>query len=121
MKGKIIYLVMAVVLIFSLSSCITTPEGEQTGETRYLTASRWFNDNYKQYLDMYDSMCCETKAKWKAEIDPLFKTASDALDAWGAVIGTGDADNAEDTYMALKSQLLLKLIEIGIIEIEENK
>lgn len=121
MKRKIMAVFAAIAIIAFIGGCATTQTGEQTMETRRLTALKWFNDNYEQYLDAYDIASPVVQEEWKEKIDPIFETMSGIFDAWKIAMDSGnveEAENAEDAYLALKTKLLSMLIERDIINVE---
>lgn len=86
-------------------------------EHTYLKALKHFNNTIETYEQHYQLQTSETKAKWKERIDPLIKTANDALDIWRTMIGD---TQAEMNYQMVFSQLVQALFSIGVIEVEEK-
>lgn len=79
----------------------------------YMAARKEFALTLKQYNDYYDRASPETQAKWKSEIDPMFKKVNTALDAWKLAIDNNwQPDSQEQKYLDLKSDLLLLLVDV---------
>jgi len=109
---KVLIAIFAMVLVLS---CAMTPKQKQ------LMTFETFNSVYKQYLDAYDRQDDATKAKWKAEIDPYWKDASAAVDAYMAFSDptTTDAQAKLAIYNAAKKEALRLLLTYGV-EIKEE-
>jgi len=122
MLKKSYFFIFALLFIFTgLSSCISLRAAfhkDLTMEQRYYLANKDFNDNLQDYLAIYRMADSETKEKWKAEIDPIFKRGKQALDVWGLGIGTTNAIEAEGIWMSIKNNLLAALFEYGVLMIE---
>lgn len=56
--------------------------GTLTVKQRQLSTLDNFNFAYSQYLNLYDKQTPAVKAEWKANIDPYWKEASKAIDAY---------------------------------------
>jgi len=91
---------------------------ELTNKKAYTVARKEFALTLKKYNDYYDKADAETQAKWKEEVDPLFKTADKALDGWQLAIDNNwDAAGNESKYLEMKSELLIMLVGVfGITE-----
>lgn len=92
---------------------------ELTPAARYYDALKTFNSNVETYLQVYDLSNAETKAKWKATIDPVIKTADSALKSWKAQLNAPDALSKEEAWKEARKQMIQMLITSGIIKIQE--
>ena len=115
-KSKFKMVVVAIVAIFAIAACAGMPV---TMKGKYALALEEFTAIVTSYNVQYAAQTPETKANWKANIDPIFQKASLALDAWGAVIGTGAEVDKQAAYTQAFSQLKTLLITLKIIEIKE--
>lgn len=122
MRLKFSFSILSIfIMVFFLSSCISLRAAFQsnlTMEQRFVIAYKDLNDNLEDYLAMYKIAPDETKEKWKKNIDPVFKEAKQALDAWETALGTAEVGNEEQAWIALKDQLLAALFQYGIIQME---
>lgn len=107
--------VMVVLCVFLVTACASTPKQKQ------LLTIETFNGIYKQYLDEYDRQTPEVKAEWKKDIDPYWKEASKAMDAYLAFTdpSSTDAQKQVTLYNAAKNQALKLLLKYGV-EIKEE-
>jgi len=104
-----------VLLLFIVFACGTTPKQKQ------LMAIDTFNSMYKQYLDNYDRQSPEMQAQLKEVVDPLWKTASDAIKVYAKIQDPTSPTAVEQASIyttALNSALSL-LVQYGI-EIKEE-
>ena len=108
--------IMAVVAVFILVACAGVPV---TQKGKYALALEEFTAVVTSYNSQYAVQSDVTKANWKSTIDPIFIKANLALDAWGAVIGTGAEVDKQAAYTQAFSQLKALLITFKIIEIKE--
>ena len=113
MKRKAISMVLAVMF---LSSCAGMSSAPVTPQSKYYAALKFFNDTVEQYQAYYMAASPETKAKWKAEINPIIKQASAALDLWADAIGTYGAEASETKWLTMKTNLIAALIHYGMIK-----
>ena len=104
------------VALLLLVACATTPKQKQ------LLTLETFNSVYEQYLDIYDTQTDATKAEWKVKVDPYWKNASAAIDAYMAIAdpSSTDAQKKLAIYTAAKNQALKLLMTYGV-EIKEDK
>ena len=107
--------VLALVLAFFIVSCAATPKQKQ-----FMTLDT-FNSMYKEYLDIYDTQPPSIQAEWKAKVDPYWKEASLAMNAYMAIT---DPDSTEGQrklaiYKAVRNQALNLLLTYGV-EIREE-
>lgn len=120
MKRKIGILAVIMVAVLCVAACATinalVTEKELTPEARYYDALVSFNDNVERYLAVYDLAKPETKAKWKAQIDPLIRAASSALDTWK---GSLEAPDQEQLFKDAFRALVTALVTSGIVKVEE--
>lgn len=117
---KRICIVFPLLIIFlAMAGCGLIPiAGEEDPpelirDKEYMTARKEFALTLQMYNDYYARADDATKAKWKKNIDPLFKKADKALDSWKMAIDQGfTPDSQEQLYLTLKSDLLLALVEV---------
>ena len=112
LSSKIVLLVICFILMLG---CATTPKQKQ------LLTIDSFNDIYKQYLDAYDLQPPTVKAKWKEDIDPLFKTASDAIKAYAKISDPTSLEAKDKSAIYVKAINTAKtlLITYGVTIKEE--
>lgn len=72
-------MIFAMLLAIIALSCATTPKQKQ------LMTIDSFNSVYERYLNTYDQQNPVVQAEWKEKVDPLFKTASDAVKAYAKI------------------------------------
>ena len=110
-------LLMIAVMILAIVafSCATTPKQKQ------LMSIETFNGLYKQYLDEYDRQPLDIQAKWKADIDPLWATASDAIKSYAKIKDPTSLTAVEksEAYTTALNQALKILLTYGV-EIKEE-
>ena len=96
-------------------SCATTPKQKQ------LMAIDTFNSMYKQYLDQYDRQSDEMKTQLKETVDPLWKSASDAIKVYAKIKDPTSITAVEQAsiYTTALNNALQILIQYGI-EIKEE-
>jgi len=109
-------LVIVGLMLGIFMACAMTPMQKQ------LMTLDTFNGIYRQYLDEYDRQPASVKENWKEQIDPYWKEASLAMNAYMAV---SDPDSTEAQkklaiYSAAKNQALKLLLKYGV-EIKEDK
>lgn len=82
-------------------------------EKAYMAARKEFALTLQKYNDYYATADEETKAKWKKDIDPVFRQVDKALDGWKLAIDN-DWDPAvqEQTFLKLKSDLIILLVDV---------
>ncbi len=106
--------VLVLVCLF-LVSCSSTPKQKQ------LLTVETFNSVFKQYLDAYDRQPDSVKAKWKEDIDPHWKTASEAVGIYADMADptTIEAKDKLAIYEAAKTTAIKLLLTYGV-EIKEE-
>jgi Tfp pilus assembly protein FimT len=116
---KLSILILAVMMLLSCAQVKAWVQGtELTPAARYYDALVTFNRNVAQYLEVYKLSDKATQDKWKTQIDPAIKLASNALDSWKASLNTPTAPGKEQVWQDASKQLLAMLIAGGIIKIE---
>lgn len=106
-------------LVLALCTCAcATWNANLTGEAKYYTALKWYNDNLTQYVDFYDMASPAVQTQLRATVKPVFKSAGTALDAWKLAIGTNDAQSKQDAWLKLKSNLITALVTNGFVVVE---
>jgi len=90
-------------------------------EPRYYDALVTFNRNVEQYNAVYKLSDAATQAKWKANIDPIIRAASTALDSWKLSLNAPDAASKEAVWQDASKNLLAMLVASGIIKVEGGK
>lgn len=122
MKTKFGLILMMLVALVTMTSCATinalVSGTELTPAARYYDALKTFNSNVEQYNAIYKLSDAATQAQWKAQIDPLIRSASTALDAWKTALNTPTAASKEEAWKAVKAQLIPLLISSGIVKVE---
>ena len=103
-------LILMVLALLMIAACATTPKG------KYAQALDNFDaimDSYRYYFSMADP---STQAKWNAEITPVLRQVSIALDQWKLA----QYDIAkEQAYVNLYRQAVSLLIKYGIVEVQQ--
>jgi hypothetical protein len=94
------------VFFLVVSMCLAASCASQ--KAAYVTASTEFNLVLESYLDMYDQQDEATQAYWKKEIDPKFRIADAALDAWAVSLKLGNFDDLSKRreFKKAKNELL---------------
>jgi len=115
-KSKFKMAVVAIVAIFAIAACAGIPA---TQKGKYAVSLSEFVQIVQSYNIQYKLQTPETQLKWKTTIDPVLIKVNMALDAWGAVIGTGVEVDKQVAYTRAFSQLKTLLITLKIIEIKE--
>jgi len=113
-------LVLFLVMMFT-TSCVSLRaafNSELTPKQRLTIAYKDYNDNLQDYLAMYRAASVETQARWKKNIDPRFKQAKAALDAWDVALGSPGEEGKEADWINFKDQLMVALFQYGIIKLE---
>ena len=100
MDRKNLRFLIALLLIFfvaGISGCANVELNKMTRDEIYRTALvsydkalKWYTKSAKTYETHYQAAPLATRADWKERIDPIFKDAKKALDAWWKVLSTGD-------------------------------
>jgi hypothetical protein len=116
-KRKWIAFVVLTICLLVVGGC--TINQNLTPSARYYAALKFFNDTVEQYSLQLTYQTPQTQAVWRGKINPLIRLSSEALDAWGASIGTPEAGTAEATWLSLKTKLRQVLVSEGIIKIKE--
>jgi hypothetical protein len=120
--GLIFTILMAFVMIASCAQIKALfDKTELTPAARYYDALKTFNSNVEQYNAIYKLSDATTQAKWKAEVDPLIKIASGALDSWKLSLNSTSAVEKEAVWNSAKTNLLAVLVASGIIKVEGGK
>ncbi len=82
-----------------------------------MVALKEFTQTLTSYNDFYASASVETKAEWKENIDPWFRTTNKALIAWKVAIDDNLNPQAEEqAFLEVKRELLILLLGIGMEE-----
>ena len=107
-------LVIAVVLAFVIG-CASTPKQKS------LLTIETFNGIYKQYLDEYDRQSDDVQKKWKEQIDPYWKEASQAIGAYLKITdpNSSEAQKKIALYNVARNHAVRLLLTYGI-EIKEE-
>lgn len=115
LRHSIIETLALVLALFIVFACATTPKQKQ------LMTIETFNSMYKQYLDEYDKQTPEVQAKLKANVDPLWATASDAIKVYAKIKDPTSITAVEKSniYTTALNDALKLLITYGI-EIKEE-
>lgn len=122
MLFMVVVLVSLLVLPVLFISCATLggPDDspELAAKKAYMAARKEFALTLQKYNTYYKAASDSTKAKWKEDIDPLFKAADKGLDGWKLAIDLDmDPASQEEAYLRLKSELLIMLVDVfGIKE-----
>jgi len=124
MKRKLAFTATILALVATMFVACATfnamiTKQELTPAARYYDALKTFNSNLETYLQVYDLSNAETKAKWKATIDPVIKTADFALNSWKAQLNAPSMLDKEEAWKEAKKQMINALITSGIIKIQE--
>ena len=118
---KILTPILILFFILPLISCpgmqigggTDTPEQKQA--KAYLAARKEFALTLQKYNDYYAQESEENKAKWKENIDPMFRQVDKALDAWKLSIDNNwDPAVQEQTFLRLKSDLIILLVDVFV-------
>ena len=115
-RSKFKSVIMAVIAIFVLTACAGMPI---TQKGKFIYAVEEYTALLSSYNAQFKMQTPEIKAKWKTDFDPVFLQVNQALNAWGAVLGTADAKTNQALYTAAFSQLKNLLLITGIIEIKQ--
>ena len=107
----------SVCLAFFVLAIVACAGWKVSPEHTYLKALKHFNNTVEIYEKNYQAQTPETQEKWKERIDPLIKTASEALDIWHSAIGSSQA---QLDYQKALSTLIQAMFDIGIVEVKEN-
>jgi len=112
-------------VILAVAACATintlVTKQELTPAARYYDALVTFNRNVEQYNAVYKLSDAATQAKWKANIDPIIRAASAALDSWKLSLNAPDAASKEAVWQEASKNLLAMLVSSGIIKVEGGK
>ncbi len=117
MLFMVVVLVTMLVMPLLFISCASlggpTDSPELVAKKSYMAARKEFALTLQKYNTYYDAASDSTKAKWKENIDPLFKAADKGLDGWKLAIDMDmDPASQEQAYLRLKSELLIMLVEV---------
>ena len=114
-----IVLVALVALCILISGCALSKalqgDKEMKPKEVYHEALKWYNFNLEQYLDYYDAAPESIQMKWKTNIDPWFKKADKALEAWKSVLDAPGEQEKIEVWISIKNELVMLLISQGII------
>ena len=95
-KSKVLMVCLTLFLVFGSTAAIhkpATPEdAHKMALMDYSDALQWYTRQARIYEIHYQAATPEIQAKWKAEIDPVFYDAKDALDVWGRAVKSGTLD-----------------------------
>jgi hypothetical protein len=114
-KSRIIVLCL---MCACLMACASLTGQTLTPQARYYDALKTFNVNTTAYLEIYKLSDAATQAKYKAQIDPVVKAASLALDVWKASLNAPDAATKEQLWNDTSKQLIALMIASGIIKVQ---
>jgi len=108
-RNKIIVILCALFLVIGCSN-LTTNVKEDPYKVAYYSYSQmlqWYTQSAETYNVHYQVADAETKVKWKADIDPIFKKIKMALDTWKVTLSDGGmGDDSFEQIKHLKSALL---------------
>ena len=111
-KSKLIIVMVALIFLISCAGMTALQKHTMTMGTH--------NRIVGDYLALYDRQMPETKAKWKADIDPIVQQLDDAMTVWdNSFTNQGDPEVKRQLYMAVKRQLFKLFFKYGV-EIEEE-
>ena len=117
MKTKISVLVIGLLLLVACAPQLS--ELPPSPEKTYAQALTAYNDAVYAYITALALQTPEVKAQWKQDINPMLDAADVALDAWWAVVGTDQEDDAQFNYLKIWRELFPLLFQLGIIEVGE--
>lgn len=78
-------------LLFAIIVCLILGQGCANSKAAWVSANEGFNVTLEHFIKAAREQDTETRAEWKALMQPKFKAADAALDAWGAAIRAGEA------------------------------
>lgn len=117
-------MLVVLILLAFIVGCATInaiiEKKELTPPAKYYDALKTFNSNVERYLEVFKLSDAATQAKWKAQIDPLIKIASTALDSWKAALNSPTAAGKEEAWNKAKTNFISILLSSGIITIEQG-
>lgn len=113
---RLIGLVSAIVFIFSIAGCGIT---QQTIKEDPFTANmyaydqalNWYVDAAETYDIHYQAADTATQAKWKKNINPVFKQIKTALDEWKTTLDKGEVG---ESYVETVNRLKTSIITYGL-------
>ena len=95
-------------LMLLLAGCVGVQPANQY--QTYVTIDKEFTTLAEQYQIWYTAADAATQARWKQNIDPLFKRADEVLDAYQTILLAGsDPANQIAELRKLKTQILTQL------------
>jgi len=113
LKRNIRYIFVLLAIAFLVSACANMraaikQDPQQAAYYAYDQALQWYTQSAETY-DMHYQLADEaTKAKWKAEIDPIFKDMKKILDNWQTSLSVGYWDSPDvQNFKTLKTKILL--------------
>jgi hypothetical protein len=81
---------------------------EQAAYYAYDKALQWYTQSAETYEMHYQLADAQTKAKWKSEIDPIFKDMKKVLDNWKTSLSVGFFNSTNDQdFKTLKTRIIL--------------
>lgn len=120
-KPWLVAIVVLAMIMSSLSftgcSLLPTKSQEDTKQA-YTVAIVAFADLSEDYANAYDLADPATQAKWKAEVDPRVLQAREALRLWKRSMDAGGGEEAKEAYDAILTDLVMLLVEVGVVQIE---
>ena len=118
---RVFYIIAIVTMLMGIavfaSGCPSSTIDMTRPDDRFMVAQDGFNAALSSYNYQLRSADEATKAKWKEEIWPHFKTANEALTAWDDARGDADKERA---YINLQRTLFDILEREAIIKVEEE-
>lgn len=127
MKRKLLVIVCAFLFI-GIFGCVSTPDTPQTMEERqskaldaYLVARAQLNDFMQSYSTYKFALSPEQQLEIGEKVVPKFERADDILDTWQSVVLSGGLGYGnEQIWLQMKKDLVLLLVEVGVIKLEEK-
>lgn len=125
-QNKVILLVL--LLAFGIMACA----GPQTNVKKvdplvasavaYGQALQEYVNAGATYKMWFEAAPPEIQAEWRETISPVFKDAKDALDMWQMFIEEGQLpdDATVEDWKRLKTKMLIKMYEVGIVKKKEE-
>jgi len=78
-------------VLFALIVGVVAGQGCASKKAAWVTANEGFNLTLERFIQSAREQDPETRAEWKAVMQPKFEAADAALDAWGGAIRAGEA------------------------------
>jgi hypothetical protein len=127
MKRKFLAVICALLFV-GIVGCVTPPDAPQTMEERqskaldaYLVARAQLNDFMQSYSTYKFALSPEQQLEIGEKVVPKFERADDVLDAWQSVVLSGGLGYGnEQIWLQIKKDLVLLLVEVGVIKVEEK-